>query len=355
MCLGWLLNRFFPWRFVEAQYQKARSAFDRYRLSNRREDLQDALDSYYRAYKDSGEEHNQYPSIIVNYAIALHLFNQRFGAEKDQSAEVIKLFNQSLEIWNKKTPKPKNYPTVLINLGNVYMDEYRKTTNPELAKLAIEQYNKARNVEDLAITNEIRIKSLIGSATATWTLCELDRTNGRDEDLSATIIHLNDALALCDDRPDWRALCYQNLATCHDVLYQRHQDRIADLEAAIAFNKDALEINHDHAPTLFNLSKQYFARHAATEVDTTGRDEFLRQAEEMAKLARQLAEQGRAPAGLGVQIVALQQRMRVYISRGDTMNSTTSMEFPAETSRRRQIPHRPSLPSDPDQMGRRTR
>ena len=316
MCLNWFWNLIFPWRFVEADLKQGDSMLKSYKKTRKREELLEALSSYNKAYSSSREAHSQFPTIIINYAIALHVFNEHFGAEKDQSADVIRLFNEALAIWDKKSPRPKGYPTVLINLGNAYMFQYHKTKAPGTVQHAIEAFDKARSLEDVPISNTVRATSFVGSASAICISCEQDKTL-EDKQLDKAMIYLQDAIALSEKAPNMQAECYRKLASCHDVYYQRHPERTNDLNEAIIANKKALDLVEDHPTTLFNLSKEYFARYAATKEQGD-----LELAESTAEEVQESAEEVSA---LGIKVRDLQRKIKAYKEQGSTMLSRDTM------------------------------
>ena len=111
--------------------------------------------------------------------------------------------------------------------------------------------------------------SLIGSATAIWTACELE--SRQDDDiplLKQAIQYLEEAHQI---KPDDEIEYFRHLASVHDILYQRTRDR-EELNKAIQYNTNAVSLLERNpgtsnlaATVVFNLAKQQFERHTATK------------------------------------------------------------------------------------------
>lgn len=323
MCLEWLLNRWLPWRLVDNAFNRATNSYKLYGQTRNPQYLNEALDSYAEAYKGSNDAHEKYPTIIMNYAIALHSSYQRPGAEESSSAdEVNRLFNQALKIVEGKSPRPKTYPSLLINMGKAYSTQYRKTKDPRTIKLAIEKFNRVRTIDDMTIPNATRRQALIGLSFAFWTQCELDPTRGQDTDLDDAKTYLRDALTI-STQPRDQAECYQHLASTYDVVYQRHKDRPEELNEAIECNIKALECRPQEPTILFNLAKQHWARFVVTQPRV---EEDLQIAEDKANEVIKLAQESKAPPDLRTQASGLLDTIGKYRERGDTMFSMASAD-----------------------------
>jgi tetratricopeptide (TPR) repeat protein len=261
MCLGFIVKRFFPFIEAEKSLKEAGVAFKAYNDSGAKDDLLQAIGHYRRAYETSDQPHKQFSAIVMNYAAALDEYDVVFGKISDHP-EVITLLNKAREAMQKQSPRPENYPHVLNNLGTAYLSRYRKTKRNDFQS-AIEMFRSVSS-SDLSA----KWSSLIGSATAIWTACELEPQDDDIPLLKQAIDYLEQAHQL---QPDNEIEYFRHLASVHDLLHRKTHDR-EDLNKAIQYNTKAVSLLESNpgtsnlaATVVFNLAKQQFERHTATK------------------------------------------------------------------------------------------
>ena len=69
--------------------------------------------------------------------------------------------------------RKENYGLLLNNLAQAYLDQYRQSCNNADLTSAMETFERARSQGVSSPGSPIYTTSLIGSATALWTACEL--------------------------------------------------------------------------------------------------------------------------------------------------------------------------------------
>ena len=282
------LNELRPWRYVDADFKRGKYSYGSFIRTRQREDLVDALYYYRKAHSNSNQEYDQFPSIITAYAISLYEFNRLFGDREDRCADVIRLFNEVLAIWDKANLRPEEYSETVVYLGYSYMRHYEQTKAPYAAQLAIASYERARNLEleGVHLSDRIRALSLNGSACIISTSYDLDPAI-EDGELERAIGYLTEAIELSVRDPDLQARCFRNLALCHYRRYRRHPEQMDDLDGAIECNKKALVLRQDHPVTLHYLAWEYLTRY-----NTTNQEDDIRLAERAAEEAERLTLKG---------------------------------------------------------------
>jgi len=298
------LDELRPWRYVEADFKAGKSAYASFQRTRRKDDLETAVDHYKRAYSNSNEEHDQFPFIINAYAYSLLKFNPLYGSGENQWMDVIKLYNEVLRIWDKESPRPLQYSSTLINLGNSYLYHYEQTKRPDAAQLAIETFDRVWDYG--GVEDWIRAECLIGSARAISMSYEID-SRVEEGDLEKVIGDLKEA----SEEPHWshslQARYFQTLAECHSRRHRRHPERLDDLNEAIDCNKKSMELRQLEGDpvTLHNLALSYLTRYT-----TTNQEGDLRSAETAAQNAKKYAAKG---SNQRAQIQALQCTIELHV------------------------------------------
>ena len=301
--------------------QKAAGAFKEYQQSGQEAQLSKVINYYRQAYQSSGEKHGQFTTIIINYSATLTKYEQTFGGV-DRLPEVIKLLSEARRVMEKKSPLPKNYPVLLNNLGQVFLNQYRKTKQNGELQSAIDAFEVVRSPDGAAPGSSPYALSLIGSATALWTACELQPHADDVSRLNKAIEHLQDAR---EQNLDLELECYRHLGSVYDLLHRR-SGNAKDLDASIDYNQRALNLfrtnspdNLNIAPTLFNLAKQQFERHISTK-----NPEDLENAEENIDEVEKLLAEGHRTDDLSKQVKDLASRINMYSKRGESYASMES-------------------------------
>jgi tetratricopeptide (TPR) repeat protein len=300
MCIS-LRKRFFPLSVAEKCLGKAESSMQEYRVLRQVQNLRQAIQYYEEAYVLSNETHVYFTAILINYAAALNLLDHAASNSSSRS-QIIDLFKEARRVMEKKDPRPPSYATVLSNLGQCYLDQYRDTKVEK-------DYRDAVNTFRLAQTSGSDpgpyLPASIGLAAALWTGCEFHHSKDEVSDLNEAIKYLNEALERSVQDSDTQAECFKNLGSSHNLLSQKTHDP-GDLDKSVDYNEKAVKFLRSYDPNLaattFNLSQQYYTRYTFKRNPAD-----LTKAHDNNKKAQRLVEQGSGKPELLKQIEDLAQ------------------------------------------------
>ena len=280
-----------------------------------------ALYHYHHAYETTNEKHDQYSAIMINYASALNAQDQLFGRQRNLQ-EVIRILAEARTIMEQPHSRKENYGLLLNNLAQAYLDQYRQSCSSADFTSARETFERARSQDVSSPGSPIYTTSLIGSATALWTACEL-QPQPNDVDLprlKSAIDYLETAQGQNSQNITIRTDCYRHLASVYDLRYKRTKNP-QDLDLSIEHYSQASVMlgpqSTNHAPTLFNLAKQQFERHKLTKDPAD-----MKAAEQSRDAARELVEQVPGAEELKRQIKDLTSNMVLYAKRGQSDTSS---------------------------------
>ena len=311
-----------PFKEAEKSVKAATNALRDYRNYQQKQDLSIAITHYRHAYETSNEKHNQYPDIIINYTALLNK-QDRLSSEKSNLEEVIRLLQEAQGVMESRSSVTEKYGVLLNNLGQAYLDRYRNSRTSEDLASATRTFERARSRGVSSPGSSTYTTSLIGSATALWTACELQPQADNDDlsRLNAAIVFLETALNQNRRDIHMQAECLRHLAPVYDLRYKRSGNR-NDLECSIKYYSEALSMldsqSPNCAPALFNLSKQQFERHKLTK-----ESEDLKAAERSIGAVKELVDKGLGTQDLKAKIEVL---MDLYAKYGSTDASVGSQE-----------------------------
>ncbi len=332
-----------PFKEAEKAVKAANIAMRQYRDSQQLEYLTAAIDHYHHAYDTSNERHNQYPDIIINYTALLNK-QDRLSGEKSNLEEMIRLLEVGRAVMETRT-RTEKYGVLLNNLGQAYLDRYRISKTSQDLKSATDTYEQARSQNKSSPVSLPYSLSLIGSASALWTSCELQPPAATDvEQLNSAVDFLKAAQGQSD--VDVQAECYRHLASVYDLLYKRTKNH-KDLDFSIDYYSRVFYMLHpqspNRAPTLLNLVKQHFERHTMpnTQPDLAAAQRYKDEAQ---RLVGQVPEADE----LKKKIDDLTRNMEFYAMRGQTYSSVSSEgSGDAPASRQGKMP---PLTEEPDPL-----
>jgi len=299
-----------PFKEAEKSVKAATNALRDYRNSQQEQHLSTTI----HAYETSNGKHNQFPDGHHKP----HCTKQdRLSGKKTNLEEVIRPLEEARAVMETRSSGTEKYGVLLNNLGQAYLDQYRKSRTSE-GTLASAMRTRARSRDASCPGSSAYTTSLVGSATAPWTACKLQSQDdsGDLSQLSAGIVFLETAL----NRNGWdrnmQAECYSHLALVHDLHYKRSKSR-NDLDCSIKYYGEALALldsqSPNRAPALFNLSKQHFERHKLTK----GSEDW-KAAERSKDAAKELVDQGVGTQDLKMKIEVLTSNMDSYARRAST-------------------------------------
>ena len=314
-----------PFKEAKKAVKAATNALQQYEDDEQVQHLTTAITHYRHAYETSNAKYTAFPDIIINYTALLNK-QARLSGEKSNPKKMIGLLEEARAVMEKQSKRSSSqaakYGVLLNNLGHAYLAQYQMSKTSQDRKSATSTFERARSQDISSPGSSIYTTSLIGSATALWTACELQpQDDGRDlSRLSAAIEFLETALRQNEQNIEVRAECYGHLAPVYDLRYKKNKDR-NDLDSSIKYYKESLAMlkyqNPNRAPTLFNLSKQQFERHTLTKGP-----EDLKAAESNITA---LLDEGRGTQDLKTKIEVLRNDMDSYRKRTLSDNSALSV------------------------------
>lgn len=267
MCFGSLVKLCNPFHEAERSYRKAEESFKSYQNSGTKDVLLEAITHYRNAYERSDQSYKKFSIIVINYASALDEYDINFGEHREYPNAITLLNNAKQAMLQKQSPVSDSYLEILNYLGNAHLIRYQKTKDRDDFQAAIDTFKEVRSLSSR--DSSAFASSLIGSATAISTACELQPQEGDIQLLQEAVKHLEEALEI---RQDSKIECFRCLALGHDILYrQKPATNRENLDKAIQYNSEVvnfLELNSEAsglARTYFNLAKQQFERHIATK------------------------------------------------------------------------------------------
>ncbi|KAF8149924.1 hypothetical protein B0H34DRAFT_731754 [Crassisporium funariophilum] len=241
-----------------SSYNEGAVAHKQYFHTGDPNDLNSAITHYRHALALRGSGHDDLGAHLVNLAAALWIHYEQNGKPETELAEIISLNEEALRLWLDFHPKPKGSPILLTNLGNAYLDKYRKDMQSKSIDEAISHYESALNLSPP--NSDMRKNALIMLGTALWVRCDLGNLKDRLDD---AITNLVEALNLCSEDVV-KAVCLFNLGNAYNTRYERGK-QTEDLDLAIVHYTtaaSALPESHVDLPQCrYNLSLALWKRH----------------------------------------------------------------------------------------------
>jgi tetratricopeptide (TPR) repeat protein len=227
---------------------------------------------------------------LINYAIAVNLYDQTFIKT---NRKVIDLLERAHSIFENRNYPPKDYATLLNQLGESYLNQYCRTKDGKDYRRAVAAFKRARS-PDLSSPGSIPfVDSLIGTAVVLWTSCELQPQFDDFRILQEAISHLETARTYkAQGRTSTlEAECCLYLGLVYGHLYDPSLDNLHYLEKSIESSKRAVNLSKPNTPqyatALFNLAKQQCRRYVAMKSEGD-----LVEAERNVEKAKSLVERG---------------------------------------------------------------
>ena len=156
---------------------------------------------------------NTYPQPLPT--IVVHCTKQDRSGKKTNLEEVIRRLEEARAVMETRSSGTEKYGVLLNNLGQAYLDQYRKSrTSEETLASAMRTFERARSRDASSPGSSTYTTSLIGSATVLWTACELQSQDdsGDLSRLNAAIVFLETALNQNGRDRNMQAECYSHLA-----------------------------------------------------------------------------------------------------------------------------------------------
>ena len=225
--------------------------------------LHQAIQEYQAAYVLSNAKHIYFTAILINYAAALNLLDQA-SSNNNSRSQIIDLFKEARDVMERNDPRPPSYATVLSNLGQCYLDQYRETKVETDYYAALDTFRLAQTHHLSGSDPHPYLPASIGLATALWTGCEFHHSKNEISDLKKSIKYLDDVLERSAHDSDTQAECFKNLGSAHNLLFQKTKDPV-DLDKSVEYNEKAIGSLRSYDPNLaattFNLAQQYYTRY----------------------------------------------------------------------------------------------